>query len=581
MTTPAPRLFAPRLRKEPLRGPRSWVTAIRHSLMLIAFSVFLLIALWVAVVYQIRRESVDAIRNAQVDLTNLTRAFTEHTSKTLMGADQAIRFVRSEYADHGKNLDIATYLTQKAIVDSTFHLVSIIGPDGFVTNSSQPFQRIDLRDREHFRVHAQGSQDRLFISKPVLGRVSGKWSIQLTRRITAPDGSFGGVVVLSLSPEYLTRFYSDVDLGKQGAITLVGFDGVIRARATHESVQTAQNMSDSPLFQESLKLKAGTVRATSRIDHIERIWAFRTLDEYGLMVFTGMGTAEVMAEGLKRRQSYLISAALITLVVIGFVASLVRREQMQQALMGQLEASNQQANQANQMKTKFLASVSHELRTPLNGILGYAELLQDGSSEEETREFGQIIHQSAKHLHSLVNTVLDLAKIESGRMTLNLTRVKLHTILSEAHALNAMHAQARGLELRLEMQPDCPPEIITDSTRLTQILNNLIHNAIKFTDVGRVTIAAQATPAELVIVVSDTGSGIPPALRDGIFTHFHATSTTFIHPAQGAGLGLPLARELVALLGGSIAIDSEMASGTRITVRLPVAGPPTHTEKAP
>ncbi|PXW94009.1 signal transduction histidine kinase [Sphaerotilus hippei] len=552
---------------------------MRHSWPLICFSGFLIVALWAVLLYQVRREADEAIRNAEVNLGNLTRAFSEHTARTLEGADQAIRFVRSEYADQGQSLDIGGYLKQKAIIDSTFHLISIIGPDGFVTKSSQPFQRVDLRDREHFRIHAERAQDRLFVSKPVLGRVSGKWSIQLTRRISPPDGGFGGVVVLSLSPGYLTRFYRDVNLGPHGTITLVGYDGIVRARATGQSDQAAQDVSAGRLFQEAMRHKSGTVRVASHIDQIDRVWAYRALDDYGLLVFTGMGSEDVLAESRQRRMSYLGGAALVTLVIIGFVAGLVRRTRLQDALMRQLQHSKRQAQAANQMKTRFLASVSHELRTPLNGILGYAELLHETSEDAQSRQFGGIIYQSAQHLHHLVNTILDLAKIESGRMTVHPVPVDVPALLRQVHALHAVNAQARGLQLRLDQRPDCPASIRTDGTRLTQVLGNLLGNAIKFTESGSITVSARTDRQDLVIEVRDTGCGIPESVMASVFTRFHATTTAFVHPAQGAGLGLPLAHELTALLGGTLVIEATSAAGTTVVLRLPLSGSPARLEE--
>jgi signal transduction histidine kinase len=576
---PSPVIAGPResARGRSPDGLAAWSAAVRESVAVITFAVFLLSVLWAGVSYQIRRDAVDATHSAEVQLTNLTRAFAEHTGRTIEAADQALRFVRREYLDQGRSLDIAGYLQQKAIIDSTFHLISIIGPDGIVTHSSQPFKYTDLREREHFRVHADGHGDRLFVSKPVLGRVSGKWSIQLTRRIDLPDGSFGGVVVLSLTPEYLTRFYSEVDLGPHGAVTLVGYDGVVRARATRDSAQGSQDLRGNPIFEEAMRRKSGTLSAVSKIDGVERVWAFRALDEYGLLVFTGVGRDEVMAEPRRRRDSYLIGALLITLVIAGFAVVLVRRARLQHALMRQLEESNRQAQAANQMKTRFLASVSHELRTPLNGILGYAEMLKDTAPDEESRECGQIIHQSAKHLHSLVNTILDLAKIESGRMRMQLAGAQPRALLAEACALGAPHAQSRGLELTLQVDPSTPERIVTDTTRLTQVLNNLVHNAIKFTDRGGVAVRARGERGPdgevLAVDVADTGIGIPPALLETVFTRFHSTTAEFVHPAQGAGLGLPLAHELVELLGGTIAIESTPGAGTTVRVRLPVGGP--------
>lgn len=550
-----------------------WREALHASKALIALSAFVLTALWGGIAYQIHRESNEALHNAEIDLTNLTRAFAEHSAKTIEGADQAIRFVRNESLARGKDLDLAGYLKDGAIIDSAYHLMSVIGPDGFVTHSSQPFQRVDLRDREHFRAHSLGAGDHLFVSKPVLGRVSGKWSIQLTRRIDGADGAFAGVVVLSLAPEYLTRFYGEVDLGAHGAITLVGYDGVVRARATRADSKSAQDLSGNPLFKEAMQRKNGTVRATSGIDKVDRLWAFRALDQYGLLVFTGMGVDDIMAAPIERRNNYLIGASVITVVVLLFVAGLLRRERTQLDLLHQLERSNEQANAANRMKTRLLASVSHELRTPLNGILGYAEMVRDTSSDADARECGDAIHRSAEHLHTLVNTILDLAKIESGRMVLAPSPVAAAEIARALVERHAPAAQARGLALVADTTGCGGVELVTDRLRLEQALGHLIDNAIKFTDGDTVRLVVRADRTDTdgaTFEVADAGPGIAPAQLDALFTRFHTSEAEFVHAAQGPGLGLPLAKELLGLLGGTLAIRSTLGAGTTAVVRVPL-----------
>lgn len=539
------------------------------SPLLVALSIFMLTGLWGAIAWQIHRDREDAIRTAEIELRNLVRAFAEHTAKSLEGADQAIRFTRNEYLERGRDLDIASYLSQKKIIGSAYHLLSVIGPDGFVTHSSQPFQRVDLRDREHFRVHATDTVDKLFISKPVLGRVSKKWSIQLTRRIDMPDGSFGGVVVLSLSPDYLTRFYSEVDLGRDGAITLVGDDGFVRARASQDDAIGSLDVTAGPLFREAVKRRVGTLQSASRIDHIERITAFHALDDYKLLVFAGKSVETIMVEPRQRSRVYLLVGMVVSVALIAFVAQLARRAQQQTRLVKELKDSNERSDAANRMKTRFLASVSHELRTPLNGILGYAELIRDGCSEDESREFGAVIRQSAEHLHGLVNTILDLAKIESGRMELRVSRIAVAEVLSEAIRLSAVHAQSRGLSLRLQLGTSAPADIDTDRAKLVQILNNLLNNAIKFTERGEIVVSASGDSQWLVIHVADPGIGIPPSRIAGLFTRFQGRTTEVAHPGEGAGLGLSLSKELAELLGGSIAVESEVGRGTTMTLRLP------------
>jgi two-component system sensor histidine kinase BarA len=553
----------------PARGRLAHV--LRGSPALLAFACFVLACLWGAIVLQIHAERAQALQAAEVNLANLTRAFAEHTAKCIEGADQAIRFIRNEYLAHPRDLDIAGYLQDKQIIGEDYHQLAVIGADGMVSYSSLPFARVDLSDREHFRVHAKGHDDVLFVSKPVRGRVSHKLSIQLTRRVDRPDRGFGGVVVVSLSPEYLTSFYRDVDLGAHGAITLIGYDGVVRARASPGGTDGAQDVSRSALFQHILREKHGTVVAPSSIDGLQRVWAFRALEDDKLIVVTGMGVDDLMADVERNRRIYLVVGALLTLIIAGFAVGLARRESLQRDLMGALARSNLQANAASEMKSRFLASVSHELRTPLNGILGYSELVRDDAGDRDSRQYGQIIHQSAQHLLELVNTVLDLAKIESGRMVANPSEFELGALLDEVRQCSAGHAQSRGLALRTLVDAGVPARVASDRMRLLQILNNLVNNALKFSDAGEVTLSARRVGARLVLEVADSGRGMSEQRLATVFDRFHPEGIDGAYEGQGAGLGLPLCRELVELLGGTIAIDSRVGAGTRVAVTLPLA----------
>lgn len=528
------------------------------------------VLLWAAVIVVVQQDNDNSRRQAVVSLSNLSRAFAEHTAKTIEGADQALRFVRSEYLAHRQAFDIGSYLATQAIIDSDYHLLTIIGADGYVTHSSQPFKRVDLREREHFRVHVERAKDRLFVSRPVLGKVSGKWSIQITRRIAEPDGRFGGVAVVSMPPSYFTRFYQDVDLGREGVIALVGTDGFVRARASLDGQRQGQDLRNSPLFQRMLAQKNGVIQMASSIDHVERFWAFRTLDDYGLIVVTGMGVEAAMEESVTRSHIGLGLGVFTTVLILGLTTSLYRRAKKQALLVEALQASQVKAEAANRLKSKFLASVSHELRTPLNGILGYAELIRDTSEDPQAADFGRIIHDSAKHLHSLVNTILDLAKIESGHMVAHLAEVELRPVLEDTQRLHSVHAQSRGLKLTLTVDPTCPVHLVTDRTRLLQVLSNVVNNAIKFTERGQVALRAAPLGGELVITVCDTGIGISARRLKSLFTRFQGVADELVHHNQGAGLGLPLAKELAELLGGTLNVQSSLGEGTEVTLRLPL-----------
>lgn len=553
---------------------RPWWAALRESALAIGLSGFLLALLWLGVGFELAEERATAVQQAQRNLGNLTRAFAEHTTKTIEGADQAVRYVRHEYLEHGAGFDISAFMA-RGVVGPEYHLVSVIGANGLVSHSTQPFQRVDLRDREHFKVHARGSVDKLFISQPVLGRVSNKWSIQLTRRIDAPGGRFDGVVVLSMSPEYLTRFYGDVDLGRHGAIMLVGEDGVVRASASPAGPGGLHNIGQTDLFRQALAGQVGTLRSASPIDGIDRQWAYRRLDAYGLIVLCGAGMDEVLADSDELRRTALAAGAVVTAVVLAFMAMLVRQARRQIDLMAALEAGRSAAQAGNRLKTRFLASVSHELRTPLNGILGYAETIRDTSPDAEARDHAAVIHLSASQLHGMVNNILDLVKIETGRMPVQPLPLAVSPWLRGLHARHAGTAQARGLRLWLALQPGCPDDVHTDPARLDGVLDQLVANALKFTAEGEVSIIARgAEGGALVIDVADTGVGMPAERLAAVFHSFETALGSFDHAGQGAGLGLPLAQQLVQLLGGRLMLSSAPGQGTTASVWLPARSAP-------
>ena len=312
---------------------------------------------------------------------------------------------------------------------------------------------------------------------------------------------------------------------------------------------------------------------------IVAIWLFMEwqvrLDDYGLVVFTSMDFSDAMAASIARRQTYFLGAACTTFLIVAFVATLVRRARVQIELVRSLEESTRRANAANVMKTRFLASVSHELRTPLNGILGYAELVHVTSTDAESREFGQIILASARQLHRLVDTMLDLAKIESGHLHVEHGPIEVPILLEEIKRLHEPQAESLRLQLRIDQKRGCPKEIESDRQRLIQILNHLIDNAIKFSQGGQIVVSAHGADDAIVFNVTDRGIGMTGSQLETIFTRFEAANQDFVHPAQGAGLGLPLANELVGLLGGAISIQSAVGQGTSVSVTLPVARPAT------
>jgi signal transduction histidine kinase len=240
-----------------------------------------------------------------------------------------------------------------------------------------------------------------------------------------------------------------------------------------------------------------------------------------------------------------------------------------QSSLEQSEAARHQAEENSQMKSDFVANVSHELRTPLNGILGFSEIILEDAKDAETREFAQTIHQSGQHLLSVVNDMLDVAKIEAGHMTLDQQPVDIRALLDELVLLHTGGAQQKGLNLQADLADNLPTHMRTDPTRLRQVINNLLSNAVKFTTVGDIILSAKWTGHELVVGVRDTGPGIDPQVQEVVFERFRQATAFVTREHGGTGLGLALVREFVKLMGGRLQLNSQLGVGSYFEFAIP------------
>ena len=217
--------------------------------------------------------------------------------------------------------------------------------------------------------------------------------------------------------------------------------------------------------------------------------------------------------------------------------------------------------------------MSHELRTPLNAIIGFSEVLLErmfGEMNEKQEDYLKDIHSSGQHLLSLINDILDLAKVEAGRMELNLATFDLPAAIDNALTLVRERAMRHGIALSVEVDSQLG-ELNADERKLKQILLNLLSNAVKFTpEGGRITVGARLLGEMVEIAVNDTGIGIAPEDQAAVFEQFKQVGTDYTRKAEGTGLGLALTRKLVELHGGAMRLESEPGKGSTFAFTLPL-----------
>ncbi|NTV70351.1 MAG: hypothetical protein HGA71_09415 [Azonexaceae bacterium] len=648
----------------------------------ISFIVVLAIILvWAAAAYELYRSRQTYLHEAEVRTAVRAHVLAEYSRSTIKRINEFILDIRNDWRGDWKSFAASVQRRQENIDDLTFQVV-VVDRDGILaySNLASPNDRVDLSQREHFKVHKNNENtDRLFISRPVVGKVSGKWSIQITRPILR-DGKFNGVLVVSVSPEQFASFGEKLRIVGEGSLTVVRNTGEIMARYPALQSSLGKILRDTPYLSDNTA-DSGNFRRNATVDSTERIYGYYRVPDYGLNFVVGESVNEILRPYFDHRITVVSGAAAVTALALslffmlfrslssleevrrqldaifslspdGFVSfdrerrvkyispTFTRMTGLEQSDIAGLDedafverlAQRCSANasfssiaamhsgkkgdigkrqlieiagagnrvldvgirisgaetvsqilyfrdvthetEVDRLKSEFLSTAAHELRTPMASIFGYSELmLKHQFSHDEQQEFLDIIHRQSELMVSIINELLDLVRIEERRgKDFNIARIEVGDLLRE---VLTNFKTIEGFQPPTPPSVDQPHWVRGDRKKLTQVVNNVLSNAYKYSpNGGQVAVELfesidDTQPRSIGIRIADHGIGMTPEQLARVCERFYRADTSGKIP--GTGLGMSIVKEIIELHGGHVSIASQIGVGTVVTLWLPIA----------
>jgi signal transduction histidine kinase len=535
----------------------------------------------------------DAIEDASRSSHNLATVFADHTSRTVQPVVESLDILEGNVDGLlGPNHD-AVEQRLRARLSHMPQLLwfAVVRGDGEPVATMEPFPTRNLGDWSKIPWFAKyldrpGIGDNRF--GPLMkGDVSGQWFVPVTRAIYNADGSLKAVLSAALNVRYFSALYGTLDIGPNGSITLFDSSGRIVARYPEDDAYIGRSNARGALFSKRLLVTDhGSLRGNTFSNRRPVIGSYRRIPDYPLVITVLYGTADVLAPWRRALPLYIAGA----LVALGFGAAasfsfinaaesskalaVAQKEvEMVQASEQALMAAKEEAELSSRAKSEFLANMSHELRTPLNAIIGFSEMMQS----EQFGPLGNVrytgyaddIHDSGLHLLSVINDILDVSKIEAGRMELDESEVNLRSVVAASLALVQGRAEERKIAIETMSSPRLPP-VRADERKIKQIVINLLSNAVKFTPPnGTVSVSLAVEDGWACVRIRDTGIGIPADRLAHIARPFVQIDSGLNRRFEGTGLGLALSKALAELHRGTLDIASAEGQGTVVTLRLP------------
>lgn len=560
----------------------------RENLVALAIAALSSAAIFAFTLVQIHGDRELAFNNETTKNSNLVQAHAERAFSELQLLDLVLLTLRNDYEMQRTAADLNIWLAALNLSRDSIGIVSLIGAQGAVISSTAIANENNYADREYFKTHTADSTDRLLIGKPVLSRVSGKWTVPMTRRINQPDGSFGGVVFIGVNPEFFAKDYKSAVLGPQASIALIGLDGTTRVRRNSGEISYGGDVSASQLFREIPRAPVGHYFGISASDGVSRTISYRVLEDYPLAVVVGSSIDDVSASLAFRERTYLVAASIASLLVMAMALMFSRnqaRRRRDEASSAALEAQVREAQKLTAVGT-LAGGIAHDFNNILATILGNTALARSdvGTNPDAALESLEEIQKAATRARDLVQQILSFSR----RSPTEKKPIELASVVEESARL--LRATLPG---RLNLRVNCATGgvmVMADQTQILQVLINLATNAMQAMREGPGCInmvldiltfdavpvsirpqlhALHASHPENVarLVVSDDGPGMDAATLERLFEPFFTTKP----PGEGTGLGLSVVHGIVQTHGGAIEVQSALGKGTTFTIYLPVA----------